>query len=125
MDASLSPKADLKTGLRRWLDERLGLEEILAFARHKTVPEHRHSFWYYWGGVSLFFFLIQALTGVLLLLPTFLSVSILVIHFLCVLAKASDEESYLLTVHGEEYREYLSRTGRLFPKWIRRGSPPK
>jgi len=49
------------------MDERLGLEEALAFARHKTVPVHRHTFWYYWGGISLLFFLIQAFTGILLL----------------------------------------------------------
>lgn len=55
------------SALYRWVDERLGLEEILAFARHKTVPEHRHSFWYYWGGVSLFFFLVQLMSGILLL----------------------------------------------------------
>ena len=51
-----------------WMDERLGLTELLAFAKHKTVPEHRQAFWYYWGGISLFFFLVQAVTGVLLLL---------------------------------------------------------
>jgi cytochrome b6 len=67
MDASLSPKPSAKTSLFNWLDERLGLVEVLAFARHKTVPEHKHSFWYYWGGVSLFFFLVQVFSGVLLL----------------------------------------------------------
>jgi len=51
-----------------WLDERLGLDEIIEFASHKTVPQHKHSFWYYWGGISLFFFMVQCLTGVLLLL---------------------------------------------------------
>jgi len=51
-----------------WVDERLGLEELLHFAQKKAVPEHRHSFWYYWGGISLFFFLVQAVSGVLLLL---------------------------------------------------------
>lgn len=50
-----------------WLDERLGLGEVAELARKKTVPVHRHTFWYYWGGISLFFFLVQALTGVLLL----------------------------------------------------------
>ena len=50
-----------------WVDERLGLEELLHFAQKKAVPEHRHSFWYYWGGISLFFFLVQAVSGVLLL----------------------------------------------------------
>ena len=54
--------------LYKWLDERLDLTEILAFARKKTVPVHHHSFWYYWGGLSLFFFLVQALTGTLLLI---------------------------------------------------------
>jgi cytochrome b6 len=50
-----------------WIDERLGLGELLAHARAKSVPMHAHSFWYYWGGLSLFFFLVQAVTGVLLL----------------------------------------------------------
>ncbi|MBP9855367.1 MAG: cytochrome bc complex cytochrome b subunit [Candidatus Omnitrophica bacterium] len=52
----------------QWVDERLGLSEIIAFAKHKTVPVHKHSFWYYWGGVSLFLFLVQGVTGVLLLI---------------------------------------------------------
>ncbi len=58
----------LKSTLWPWLDERLGLEDLIAFAGKKTVPVHRHSFWYYWGGLSLFFFVVQAFTGVLLLL---------------------------------------------------------
>jgi len=28
-----------------WIDERLGLSELAAFARHKTVPVHSQSFW--------------------------------------------------------------------------------
>ena len=51
-----------------WVDERLGVTELIEFAKHKTVPQHGQSFWYYWGGLSLFFFLVQALTGVLLLI---------------------------------------------------------
>jgi cytochrome b6 len=50
-----------------WVDARLGLSEFAAFARHKTVPVHAQTFWYYWGGISLFLFLIQCFTGVLLL----------------------------------------------------------
>lgn len=50
-----------------WVDDRLGLSEMAAFARHKTVPVHAQSFWYYWGGISLFLFLVQCFTGVLLL----------------------------------------------------------
>ncbi len=55
------------SALYEWVDERLGLEEIVAFGRKKTVPVHAQSFWYYWGGISLFLFLLQAFTGVLLL----------------------------------------------------------
>jgi Cytochrome b subunit of the bc complex len=73
MDASWSPKSDvtrprsLATVIYEWVDERLGLEEILALARKKTVPDHKYSFWYYWGGLSLFFFFVQVFSGVLLL----------------------------------------------------------
>lgn len=58
------PKAE---GLYEWLDERLSLSEITALAKHKTVPQHEHSFWYYWGGLSLFFFILQLFSGILLL----------------------------------------------------------
>lgn len=51
-----------------WFNDRLGLDELMAFAQHKTVPVHRHAFWYYWGGISLFCFLVQLFTGVLLLI---------------------------------------------------------
>jgi quinol-cytochrome oxidoreductase complex cytochrome b subunit len=58
----------LMTRIYSWTDERLGLAELVEFARHKQVPVHRQSSWYYWGGISLFLFLVQAFTGVLLLL---------------------------------------------------------
>jgi cytochrome b6 len=52
-----------------WLDERLGLSSLLAFARHKEVPVGAHSpVWYYLGGVTMFFFLVQIATGILLLM---------------------------------------------------------
>jgi cytochrome b6 len=57
----------LTNSLYGWVDERLGLSEIGAFARHKRVPVHAQSFWYYWGGISLFLFLVQCFTGILLL----------------------------------------------------------
>lgn len=59
--------AKIIASLYGWVDSRLGLEDILKFAKKKTVPVHQHSFWYYWGGISLFFFIVQAFTGVLLL----------------------------------------------------------
>ncbi|MBN9123071.1 MAG: cytochrome bc complex cytochrome b subunit [Planctomycetes bacterium] len=68
--AKLEPPGAPGSRLRRlyeWADERLGLTELRKFAAKKTVPEHRHAFWYYWGGISLFLFIVQVLTGVLLL----------------------------------------------------------
>ncbi|MBS1796730.1 MAG: cytochrome b N-terminal domain-containing protein [Acidobacteria bacterium] len=68
MQASLSqePKKRL-AAVYDWADERLGLTGIIDLARHKTVPDHKYSFWYYWGGISLFFFIVQVFSGILLL----------------------------------------------------------
>lgn len=57
-----------KDALFQWFDERLGLEPIIAVARKKEVPLHRHSVWYYFGGMTLFLFSVQVVTGILLLL---------------------------------------------------------
>ena len=51
-----------------WLDERFGQGSVEDFLRHKTIPLHRHTFWYYFGGMTLFLFIVQVLTGILLLL---------------------------------------------------------
>lgn len=51
-----------------YLVDRLGLQEAILTAKKKTVPDHKHSFWYYWGGISLFCFLIQVVTGILLMI---------------------------------------------------------
>ena len=50
-----------------WLNERVELDDLIQFMGKKYVPVHRHSVWYYFGGVSLFLFIIQVLTGILLL----------------------------------------------------------
>ncbi len=52
----------------RWLDERLPLSAIRETASHKTVPMHRYSALYYFGGMTLFFLVVQLLTGILLML---------------------------------------------------------
>jgi len=54
--------------VRPWLEERLPLDDAIAALRHKTVPHHRYSIWYYFGGMTLFLFGIQVGTGALLLL---------------------------------------------------------
>jgi cytochrome b6 len=58
----------LFTRARNWLDERFGLDELTAPLRHKTVPVHKLSYWYFLGGITLFLFVIQVCTGILLLL---------------------------------------------------------
>ncbi len=50
-----------------WVDERVQLEDLVKFMGKKYVPVHRYSVWYYFGGVSLFLFIIQVVTGILLL----------------------------------------------------------
>lgn len=57
-----------RPGLLSWLDDRLGLSTLREFLSHKTVPMHRYTVFYYLGGMTLFFFLIQVCTGVLLML---------------------------------------------------------
>jgi cytochrome b6 len=50
-----------------WLDERLDLAAVRRIAEKKEVPIHRHTIWYYLGGMTLFLYLIQIATGILLL----------------------------------------------------------
>ncbi len=54
--------------LTAWLDERLSISTLAAMAQKKEVPVHRHSIWYYFGGMTLFLFTVQVVTGILLLL---------------------------------------------------------
>jgi len=57
-----------RSGTLAWLDDRLGLTPLAELARKKEVPSHRHSLWYYFGGMTLFLFVVQVVTGALLLL---------------------------------------------------------
>jgi cytochrome b6 len=58
----------LLDALWKALDERLELTPLVEFVQHKEVPQHRHSWAYYFGGLTLFFFGVQVVTGILLLL---------------------------------------------------------
>jgi quinol-cytochrome oxidoreductase complex cytochrome b subunit len=51
-----------------WLEERTGWSFLLDLGRKKLVPLHRHTLWYYLGGMTLFLFSLQVATGILLLL---------------------------------------------------------
>lgn len=54
--------------VRQWVDDRLGITRVAEFASHKTVPLHRYSVFYYLGGMTLFFFVVQVVSGILLML---------------------------------------------------------
>src|SRR5271157_6303414 len=56
------------TSVRDWFHERFDLESIKALAQKKKVPIHRYSYWYFLGGMTLFLFGVQVLTGALLLM---------------------------------------------------------
>jgi cytochrome b6 len=54
--------------VKKWLDERLSISTIAEIASHKEIPLHRQTIWYYFGGMTLFLFTVQVVTGILLLL---------------------------------------------------------
>ncbi|MDA8126288.1 MAG: cytochrome b N-terminal domain-containing protein, partial [Deltaproteobacteria bacterium] len=54
--------------LKEWLEERYDIAGLKALAKSKCVPEHRCDFLYYTGGVTLFLFSLQFITGMLLAL---------------------------------------------------------
>ncbi len=58
----------LVNSLTAWLTERVPLQAAGEFASHKTVPVHSLSAIYYLGGMTMFFFLVQVMTGILLML---------------------------------------------------------
>lgn len=51
-----------------FISERTKFHVIGDYMKKKTVPQHKHTVWYYFGGITLFLFLIQVGTGILLLL---------------------------------------------------------
>ena len=56
-------------GLLGWVDRRYQVTPLLDFMRHKQVPLGSHWMgWYYLGGITMFFFIVQVVTGVLLLM---------------------------------------------------------
>jgi cytochrome b6 len=59
---------NMRVTTKDWLDERLSISALSDLARKKEVPLHRYSIWYYFGGMTLFLFVVQVVTGILLLL---------------------------------------------------------
>jgi len=62
------PDADTRMGrFYRALLKRYPIWPVIQFFLGKKVPEHKHSAWYMLGGIALFFFVIQIITGILLM----------------------------------------------------------
>lgn len=51
-----------------WFDERFPVRDLIEWSKHKTVPVHRWTVLYYTGGVCLFLYIIQVVSGILLLM---------------------------------------------------------
>ena len=51
---------------RNWLEERYDIHELKKMAKSKLVPRHRYDFLYYTGGITLFLFILQFITGMVL-----------------------------------------------------------
>jgi quinol-cytochrome oxidoreductase complex cytochrome b subunit len=58
----------MNSKLYNWIDDRFNISPLIDFMKHKQVPVHKHSIWYYMGGVTLFLFIVQVLSGILLLM---------------------------------------------------------
>jgi quinol-cytochrome oxidoreductase complex cytochrome b subunit len=52
--------------LKNWLEDRYDFGGIKGLVKGKLIPEHRYDLWYYTGGITLFLFILQFLTGMLL-----------------------------------------------------------
>lgn len=50
------------------MTDRYDLSAIKKFMDHKVVPVHKHHFWYGIGGITMFLFVVQVITGIILLL---------------------------------------------------------
>ena len=51
-----------------WVNKRYQIDSLVSFMKKKEVPMYRGTIWYFFGGISLLLFVIQVVTGILLLL---------------------------------------------------------
>jgi len=67
-ETTKSQETGLAKSAYRWVDERLRIDAFMDYMGRKVVPHHSHSAFYYLGGMTLFFFAVQLITGILLLM---------------------------------------------------------
>jgi protein-S-isoprenylcysteine O-methyltransferase Ste14 len=87
---------------------RIGIEE-------GTSPGLVTSGFYRFCRNPIFFAILILLTGYTLLLPTRLSLALLVGAFIGIRQQALTEEAYLCHTYGDAYRAYARRVGRFLP----------
>lgn len=68
MENNDQTKSIQKTGIFGWLDSRFKISALVEYMSEKVVPTHSHSTFYYLGGISLFLFIVQVVSGILLLM---------------------------------------------------------
>ena len=67
-EAQLPPATTWKGKAIRAFLRRFPIWPVIAFVSKKSVPHHKHSFWYTLGSMGLFFFLIQMVSGIMLMM---------------------------------------------------------
>lgn len=60
-------KPSLPEKLQSFLKQRYKVDEFVHLVKDKQVPLHKHTFWYYLGGTTLFLIFVQVATGILLM----------------------------------------------------------
>ena len=66
-ERSLPPADTIAGKTARGLLERYPIWPVIRFFSEKKVPEHSASGWYMMGGIALFLFMVQVVTGILLM----------------------------------------------------------
>jgi protein-S-isoprenylcysteine O-methyltransferase Ste14 len=98
-----------------WCYSALGTAWRMGVSRREKTDLVRHGPYRYVRH-PIYLFQIIMLLGVIFLLPTAYSVAVLAVHLACAILKSLAEEAYLLGVHGSEYQDYFSKTGRFLPR---------
>jgi len=68
MESRTSPGTNISIRAYNWVNERFKIDALVDYMSHKAVPVHSHSAFYYLGGISLFLFIVQVITGIMLLM---------------------------------------------------------
>lgn len=59
---------NLSSQMFDWVDSRFKISALVDYMGTKVVPTHSHSAFYYLGGISMFLFVVQIISGILLLM---------------------------------------------------------